>query len=187
MRLACAAMGLALIAGGCTSAVSDDAPSSSTGVTSSSAAATPSVSAPAAVRTPVDGIWRLRQTKDDIRRHLQQHGYGDRVEEFIRVEQVWDVDQWEWSFDDGTFTARWLTPDGVWKVADYGTFSADADTVIVTFAEGDPGSSTTFGYTIDGDTLRLDWQSHAGSEEVKGFPDEAFWRAYLTAPLTRVS
>jgi len=187
MRLVSAALGLALVAGGCTAAMSDGAPSSSTSITSSSPAATPSVSAPAAVRTPVDGTWGLRQTKDDVRKYLQQHGFGDRAEEFLRVEDVWDVDQWEWSFDNGSFTARWLTPDGVWKVADYGTFTADAESLVVTFAEGDAGSSTTFGYAIDGDTLRLDWQSHTGSEEVKGFPDEAFWRAYLSAPLTRVS
>jgi hypothetical protein len=186
MRLACAAVVLMALASGCTgAAVSNQTAAPSPSVTAPEATQVPSQSA--AVSTPVDGLWTLRQTKDDVRSHLKDHGFGDRADEFIQAEQIWDRDEWEWSFQDGSFRARWLTQDGVWKVADYGTFTADPKTVTLRFAEGDPGSTTTFRYTVAGDTLRLDWQGHQGTEDYKGFPDEAFWRAYLTSPLTRAS
>lgn len=189
MRLVGVVVGVLLLAGGCTGEAASGGsatPPATSASTPASVTPSPSVAETAAV-SPIDGVWGLRQSKDDIRKHLTEHGYGDRVGEFFEAEQIWDVDQWEWSFDKGSFRARWLGPDGAWKVADYGTFTTGPETVTLTFAEGDPGSSTTFGYTVDGDKLHLDWQSHDGSGEVKGFPDEAFWRAYLTAPLTRVS
>ena len=187
MRLVYGAVALMMVAGGCTAETvqANDRPGAAAGETTPATKATPSPSP--TVRTPIDGIWGLRQTAADVREHLTEHGYGDRADEFFRAEQVWEVDQWEWSFDQGAFTAKWMNPDGSWKVADYGTYTVEPQTVTLTFASGDPGSSTTFDYSVDGDTLRLDWRSHEGNQDVKGFPDEAFWRAYLSTPLARAS
>lgn len=138
------------------------------------------------VRGPLDGVWALKQTKADVKAHLNKYGFGDRAEEFVRAEQTWDLDQWQWTFDGGKFKALWMTPDRVWKVADDGRYEVAGSDISMTFAEG---QTTVFAFTKEGDHLRLTWKSHDanGLPDSKGIPDEAFWRAYLTKPLTRVS
>jgi hypothetical protein len=163
---------------------------------SPSAAASASANAPLSptpvseappVETPLEGTWRLKQTKQDVVRHLRQAGFGDLVERFIRVEGVTPEDHWEWSFTGDDFVANWQNPDGSWKVADYGTFevSGDRASFLFTAAAGET-NATTFKWRMDGDRLWLDWVDYRGAE-YKGLPDEAFWRAYLTKPLARVS
>lgn len=152
---------------------------------------TPSATGPASPTpvppTEVDGVWGLKQTKKDVVAQLKKHGFEDITGEFLEAEQVWDVDQWQWTFDRGTFKAQWMQPDGAWKVADSGTYDVDPPSLSLTF--GDGGRTTVFRYTVTGDELLLDWQSHdaKGMADVKNIPDEAFWRAYLSQPLTRQS
>lgn len=166
-------------------------PSEPEGTTASAVAtpsATPSTAEPAAKAeaTPVDGEWTLEQTKSDVVAHLRQHGFEDITGEFLEAEGVWDEDHWTWTFDRGLFKAMWQNPDRSWKVADSGTYTVQPPTLTLTF---ESGRSTTFEYTLEQDQLLLDWQSDddAGQGEAKGIPDEVFWRAYLTKPLTRAS
>ena len=183
----------AVVGAGCSIALAgcgaepSDAAGATTPTRTPTQASSPATASPSVAATPVDGVWGLKQTRSDVVDHLEEYGFGDRVEEFVRAEQVWEVDQWEWTFDRGRFTARWLMPDEVWKVADHGSYDVQGPVVTLRFDSGDAGSSTAFRYRVDGDQLTLDWTAHQGQVEVKGLPDEAFWRAYLTKPLTRVS
>jgi hypothetical protein len=137
-----------------------------------------------AATSPVDGTWKLEQTRADVVSHLDQHGFGRLSDRFLRTEQVWAKDHWEWEFADGYFTATWLQPDGAWKVADYGSFEVRDDQLSLTFQES--GSTTRFSWQQQDDELVLEWRGVDADPLVKGIPDEAFWRAYLSEPLTRV-
>jgi hypothetical protein len=77
-----------------------------------------------------------------------------------------------------------MQPDGVWKVADSGDFVVQDDQLELHYDTN--GTVTTFAWARDGDTLQLEWKAFDSDVELKGIPDEAFWRAYLTKPLTRV-
>lgn len=177
-RTATALVALAALAG-CGSTDATPGPSTSSGSTTTAESPT------AALETPVEGVWRLEQTRADVVRHLRDAGYGDQVERFIRVESVWAEDNWEWTFEGDTFVASWQNPDGSWRVADSGGLTVEGDTLQIHYG-GIGGDATTFGWEIAGDELRLDWQDYDGGL-VKGLPDEMFWQAYLTKPLTRVS
>ena len=143
---------------------------------------TSSTSTPA-VTSPLDGTWQLEQTRADVVSHLDQHGFGRISDRFLRSEQVWAKDHWEWEFSDGYFTASWLQPDGAWKVADYGSFEVQGDRLSLTFQES--GSTTSFSWQQEEDELVLEWLEVDADPMVKGIPDEAFWRADLSEPLTR--
>lgn len=134
---------------------------------------------------PLDGTWTLRQTKADVVKNLESSGFGKIAERFVRIDGVVAQDNWKWEFADGFFTAHWQQPDGAWKVADYGTYELDGHTVAMTFSE--TLATTTFDWSVSGDTLTLDWRAVDSDPMYKGIPDEAFWRAYLTRPLTRES
>ena len=94
-------------------------------------------------------------------------------------------DNWEWTFFGDSFAAAWQNPDGSWKVADSGSLTIEGDLLHLHFG-GLDDNTTTFAWTVQGDQLRLDWIEHVGPL-YKGLPDESYWRAYLTKPLTRVS
>jgi hypothetical protein len=134
--------------------------------------------------TPVDGTWALKQTRADVVEHLEQHGFGRLIDRFLRAERVWAQDNWEWEFQDGFFTARWMQLDRAWKVADYGTYEVQNDKLDLQF--GETATTTTFTWTKRDDELTLDWVDVDSDPNYKGIPDEAFWRAYLSEPLVRV-
>ena len=134
--------------------------------------------------SPVDGTWALEQTQADVVEQLQEHGFGGLADRFLRAEQVWEEDNWEWEFEGGDFTARWMQPDRAWKVADYGTYEVQGDRLDLQFAE--TATTTTFTWAVADDELSLDWVKVNSDPLLKGIPDEAFWRAYLSEPLVRV-
>ncbi len=78
----------------------------------------------------------------------------------------------------------WQNPDGSWRVADTGSVEQDGRKLRLTYSGTD--NTTTFDWRIEDDRLWLTWRDYEGGL-FKGLPDEAFWRAYLTKPLTRVS
>jgi hypothetical protein len=138
-----------------------------------------------AAESPIDGTWVLTQSKADVVRNLEAAGFEKLADRFIRIDGVWAKDHWEWEFEDGSFTATWMQPDGAWKVADYGAYETDGNQVALTFSES--GATSTFVWSVQGDDLTLDWQAVDSDPMLKGIPDEAFWGAYLTEPLTRAS
>ena len=184
VRSTVAAIALATSLSGCSTTDAAPAGSPAAGEASGTTSAV-EASTPAADETPVEGVWKLEQTRADVVRHLRESGYGDQIRRFIRVESVWAQDNWEWAFDGDSFVASWQNPDGSWRVADSGALTVDGDTLQIHYG-GIGGDTTTFGWEIEDDHLRLTWQDYDGGL-VKGLPDEMFWRAYLTKPLTRAS
>jgi hypothetical protein len=145
----------------------------------------PGASDAPSVATPLEGEWSLKQTEQDVVRHLRHAGFGQLVERFLRVEGVIPEDNWRWPVTGDRFVANWQNADGSWKVADFGTFEVVDDTMVLKYA-GVDGNATTFEWRIVDDQLWLDWVDYEG-KMYKGLPDEAFWRAYLTKPLTRTA
>lgn len=188
MRVTAATAGLliTLALTGCSGAASGDAEQDPPPTASSVSAPEPSTGTEAASKTPLEGVWSLEQTKADVVRHLRRAGFGDLVRRFIRVESVWREDNWEWTFTGDRFVATWQNPDGSMKVADSGTFDVQGDRVVLSFLADEVGDTTTFRWRKEGKRLWLVWERRDGAL-YKGIPDEAYWRAYLTKPLTRVS
>ena len=183
---AAALLALAVLAACGTDATSAEEPAESRpSAALAESEASPSASAETKEHTPVQGVWMLKQTRKDVVTHLREFGFGDQVQRFIRLESVWAQDNWEWTFDGDTFVASWQNPDGSWKVADSGTLDVDGDRLDLHFG-GEVGSTTTFAWAMQGDQLRLTWLANDGPL-FKGLPDETYWRAYLTKPLTRAS
>jgi hypothetical protein len=58
------------------------------------------------------------------------------------------------------------------------------DRLDLQFAE--TATTTTFTWAVADDELTLDWVEVNADPMLKGIPDEAFWRAYLSEPLVRV-
>jgi hypothetical protein len=178
----------ALLAGLALASCSADADPGADPTTSSVPTASPSESSDPApepsLPARLQGEWRLEQTRADVVRHLRQHGFGDLVERFLRVENVTEQDNWRWTFQGTGFVATWQNPDGSWRVADQGDVQVDGRRLRLVY--GNSSGVTTFAWRVQGDRLWLTWQDYEG-EVWKGIPDEAFWRAYLTKPLTRVA
>lgn len=149
-----------------------------------SAAATAEES-PEPVTSPLEGTWRVEQTKADIVRNLRQHGFGRYVQRFLAAEGTRAQDIWEYDFYGENLTARYLNADGTWHAGVRATIEVDGDELRVYDLEF--LTTDIWRWTIDGDQLRLEWLGSEGPQTIKGLPVETFVRAYYTPPMTRVA
>ena len=180
--VAVGAVAIALAVAGCSAQSEADEPTTPT-ASASVVDSTDDTAEPAAA-TPLEGTWRLEQTRQDVVKHLRDAGFGDLVRRFLRIEQTFAQDNWEWTFTGNEVQVAWQNPSGAWQSADSGTFEVVGDRAIFRFTNSG-ANVNTFRWKLDGDRLRLDWLEDDGGV-VDGIPDEAYWRAYLTKPLVQV-
>jgi hypothetical protein len=145
-----------------------------------SAAAT---TAEAPSKSALEGTWRtssvsLRDTEATLRRQ----GFGRFVKDY-RANAPFSTDTvLELSIENGQWNLYGESEGEPAEPIDYdATYKIDGDTVTFDHSDG----SNTHRWTVDGDTLRLEFVKGT-MPTYEGIPDEVFQRAlYMTEPFTR--
>jgi hypothetical protein len=131
----------------------------------------------------IHGAWELTQSEADLRSALEEAGYAEHADAFIREEDIEGAQTQLLTVKGDRFAFAYLTGDQPWHVGWKGPAAITADTITLTDAF--TGSKDELRWTVDGDELRFEvLQGAPGS--FKGIPNEAYLAAYLTAaPFTR--
>jgi hypothetical protein len=161
------------------------------GAASTSSAEAPAPSTPTAspstavASSPVHGSWRLELTDEQLRASLTEAGFQQYAEEFLRVEEIEGAISQVLTVDGDRFAFAYQSGSQPWHVGWKGPVTVTGDTL--TLLDDKAATTDTLRYTIGGDELTLD-VIQAGDAVLKGIPNEAYLRAYLTsAPFVRTN
>jgi hypothetical protein len=145
--------------------------------------AAPTTSAPApppstqAARTPIDGDWLSRLSRQQITDQLEKADLSTWTERFLKREEIFNLQIAVYTFDDGRFAVTYLNEkDGTWKVGWKGPYSVAGDQV--TMYDEFSGITDVYRWQIGKAGLDLDRVS-SDSDTANGFPYQVYDAAYL--------
>jgi hypothetical protein len=133
----------------------------------------------------LEGTWKTGPiSPSDTEETLRRYGLGKWIEQFRPVTPFTDTLVLTLDIHDGEWDLYGQPSGGVSEEIDYNAeYVVKGDTVDKIHSTG----TTTLGWTVNGDTLMLEW---LGTNEppVEGIPDEVFQRAlYMTQDFERQS
>jgi opacity protein-like surface antigen len=144
--------------------------------------AAPTPSAPSlstqAARTPIDGDWLSRLTREQITNQLKQAGLRKWTKQFLKDQDIVKLTIAVYTFDEGRFAVAYLNEhDGTWKVGWKGPYSVAGDQVTMT--DEFSGVTDVYRWEVSDAGLDLD-RIGSDSDTVEGFPYQVFDAAYLS-------
>lgn len=176
---------LVVAATGCGDGDSQNTSAPSTSPTATTTKTTVSSDPPAEVTSPIDGSWKTKLTRADIKENLEEAGLGRWASRLFSAEDIDRSITWVYTYGDGRFSGAWLTRDGLWQVGWWGSTTVNGRSL----AMFDEVYKITeeFTWAVSGDRLSLEFVSTDATVPVKGIPDEVYMHAYFTDPLTRTT
>lgn len=145
------------------------------------AASTPSAPAPSlstqAGRTPIDGEWLSRLTREQITHQLKEAGLSKWTARFLKREDIVKLVIAVYTFEDDRFAVAYLNEhDGTWKVGWKGPYSVAGDQVTMT--DEFSGVTDVYRWQVSDAGLDLD-RIRSDSDTVNGFPYQVYDAAYI--------
>ena len=133
----------------------------------------------------LEGSWRAGPiSPEDSEATLRRHGLARYVEDYRKTAPFSGDTVLTLTIEDGAWDLYGESGGGQPEPIDYDAeYQIDGETVVFHHSDG----SNTFRWSVDGDTLTLEFMDST-LPEYKGIPEEVFQRAlYMTAAFTRRS
>lgn len=161
----------ALVLTGCSASSTSSAQAPAPSTPAASPAATPA-------NSPVHGSWRLELTADQLRASLVKAGFQQHAEEFLRVEEIDGAVSQVFTVEGDRFAFAYQSGSQPWHVGWEGPVTVTGHRISISDDRFE--TTDTLRYSIEGDELALDIVEADGAV-IKGIPNEAYLRAYLTS------